>query len=698
VELTYVGRSTCAGCHAAEVEAFTGSDHDMAMDHATSETVLGDFADASVVRDGVETRFSTRGGDFFVTTDGPDGTPDEYQVLYTFGHDPLQQYLVELEPGRVQRLPWSWDSRSASEGGQRWFHTYGDQPIESGDILHWTRSSQNWNRMCADCHSTNLRKSYDAESDSYATTWSEIDVSCEACHGPASRHLEWAERSGPGVTPPANRGFPVGLTAADNGTWVREGDAPTARRSQPRTDPTPIETCARCHSHRTPIAEYVAGAPFADTYRLSLPREPLYHSDGQVKEEVFVYGSFLQSKMHRAGVTCTNCHEPHSATLRVEGDGLCTQCHSAAAFGGVEHHRHESAEVPACVDCHMPTATFMQVDPRRDHFIRVPRPSVEGAPNACLDCHGGRDTDWVRRTLDGWYGPARDSTRIRAAQALAAAEAGSASAVEILTRVVRDTAVSDLTRAAAMSYLERYPSQASAAVLAEAVDDGSYDVRAAAARGFSMVDPRGRIAVVAPLLRDPTRRVRLAAARVLAPSPRGSFTDEQLAVLDAASAELEQAQAINADDPAAAVELADFQAERGYLGEAEAGYRRAMRLEPGFVAAYLNLADLYRTLGRDASALGLLAEGRRAAPEDAMLAYAEGLAHVRADQLDEALVSLESAVRLDPTDARFVVGLALALEQAGRRDEALAALDAARPRVAEASRAVLDQVRSEIDR
>jgi hypothetical protein len=189
---TFVGSETCAVCHQAETQLWRGSQHKLAMDHATDKSVLGDFNDAMFEYYGVHSRFFRRDGKFLVETDGPDGKLATFEIKYTFGVDPLQQYLVEFPDGRLQALSLAWDSRPTDKGGQRWFHLYPDEDIRYDDVLHWTKLNQNWNFMCAECHSTGVRKNYDAASDRFATTWAEISVGCETCHGEGSRHVVWA--------------------------------------------------------------------------------------------------------------------------------------------------------------------------------------------------------------------------------------------------------------------------------------------------------------------------------------------------------------------------------------------------------------------------------------------------------------------------------------------------------------------------
>lgn len=125
----YVGRETCKPCHENIYAQYAGSDHDLAMDFATDATVLGDFNNASFNHHGVTSKFYKRDGKYFVFTEGDGGAFQEFTIAYTFGVRPLQQYLVEFPDGRMQTLPLCWDARSKEQGGQRWFHIYGNERI-----------------------------------------------------------------------------------------------------------------------------------------------------------------------------------------------------------------------------------------------------------------------------------------------------------------------------------------------------------------------------------------------------------------------------------------------------------------------------------------------------------------------------------------------------------------------------------------
>ncbi|HJZ04763.1 MAG TPA: multiheme c-type cytochrome, partial [Patescibacteria group bacterium] len=388
VPARFVGGKVCAGCHEEEYKLWSGSHHDLAMQGANEKTVLGDFNDVGFTYFGVESKFYRRDGKFMVRTDGPDGKLHDYEIKYTFGIYPLQQYLIEFPGGRLQALSIAWDSRPKSEGGQRWFHLYPNEKIIHDDILHWTGPNQNWNYMCADCHSTNLKKNYDQKLNKYNTTWSEINVSCEACHGPGSLHVELAKRS---ESENKNLGYSKGLVVRLDERkgikWTVDPQTGRAIRSEPRITNIEIETCAPCHSRRSVIwKDHAFGKPYMDTHLPTLLEEDMYYADGQIQGEVYEYGSYLQSKMYHEGVTCSDCHEPHSLKLRADGNGVCTQCHLNSKYDSTLHHFHKMGSVgTSCVECHMPVTTYMVIDPRHDHSIRIPRPDLSvkiGTPNA----------------------------------------------------------------------------------------------------------------------------------------------------------------------------------------------------------------------------------------------------------------------------------------------------------------------------
>jgi len=682
---TFVGRQACAPCHATEDARWKGSHHDRAMEEATPETVLGNFENASFTHYGVTSTFFRKDGKFFVKTDGPDGKLHEYPIAYTFGVYPLQQYLIAFPGGRYQALNVCWDTRPAKEGGQRWFHLYPKEEVSFRDPLHWTGPYQNWNFMCAECHSTNVKKGYSAATKSYATTWSELDVSCEACHGPGSAHVAWAEavKAGRARKDAPDKGMAVTLQDPVRASWDMDMKTGIAKRSAPRTSRMEIETCARCHSRRSVVSEdYVYGQPILQTHRPALLDEGLYFADGQIQDEVYEYGSFLQSKMYAGGVTCTDCHDAHDLKVKGSADRVCLACHLTEKFESPKHHFHKATSTGAsCVACHMPTRNYMVVHARRDHSIRIPRPDLSltlGTPNACTQCHRDKSNRWAADAAKKWWGEkVRQETHYgEIAHAGREELEGGQSA---LAAFVTDGARPAIRRATAASMLDPR-SPAPRAALARALADPDPLVRHGALAETGALEPSERLRLVSPLLRDPIRTVRIEAAQALTAVPAGAMTASERADFATALDEYVKSQDVDADRAEAHLNLGALAMVRGDRAKAEAEYREAIALTPALGGGWANLADLYRAEGREAEAEKTLREGIAAAPNDPGLHHALGLALVRTKRLTEALVELRLAAELPPERVRYDYVYGIALDSVGRTPKAIEVLAAAHAR------------------
>jgi len=678
VPARYVGSARCAECHPEAAAAWRGSHHDRAMEAPAAGTVLGDFDDAVFTAEGRSVRFHRRDGSWWVETEGPDGTPAAFEVAWTFGVEPLQQVLLRLPDGRLQALDVAWDTRPAAEGGQRWFPLQPDASPPPGDPMHWTGLAWRWNAQCAECHSTGVRRGWRADEARYETRFLEEDVGCEACHGPGAAHVAWAE---------AGEGGDPRLAVAlhdDGGRWTRAPDAAIAERVPPRDDGTELDVCAPCHARRSLLEDAQSpGAPFLDGHRPALLDPGLYHADGQILDEVYVWGSFLQSRMHAAGVTCSDCHDPHSLAVADPPEATCARCHAPEVFATPAHHHHPAGSAGAsCLACHMPARTYMGIDARRDHSFRVPRPDLSarlGTPDACTGCHTDHDAAWARDAAARWWGEAR-AGREHYGETLQAGREGVAGAGPRLLALAADPAQPAIVRASALRLAGANPSRNLPVALARAARDPDALLRLAAAGAAEALPPELRAGALAPLLDDPRRAVRLEAAFALAGAPARRLDPDGRRALAAALEEYRAAQQGVADRPEAHASLAALQLRLEEPEAARASFERALALGPWFVPARLGLAELERRRGREGRAEALLRQALEWAPEEATVHHALGLSLVRQGRSAEALEALARAAALAPGVPRFAYVHGVALHSAGEPERALDVLEQARAR------------------
>ncbi len=622
---SFVGSEACAECHQSEFDAWQGSHHELAMQPATNATVLGDFDDARFDYFDETFEFSRDGTQFSVSARDANGERRTWSVSYTFGIEPLQQYLVEAANGRKQALPVAWDARPAANGGQRWFHLYPDEYVGPGDPLHWTGPYQNWNFMCAECHSTHLVMGYDFDTDTFGTTYSEVSVGCEACHGPGSVHVSQAERDALDDA----LGLELSLNDHQGAAWTFESTS-IARRIPPPALPTSqAEACGRCHARRGQLApHYQHGSLLADTYSISLLDEGLYFDDGQIREEVYVYGSFLQSRMYHAGVTCSDCHEPHSARLRAGSNpsDVCAQCHLPSVFAGREHSGHDPSDA-ACVDCHMASRTYMGIDDRRDHSFRIPRPDLHASIDAPLACNNCHDKDVL-------VAAGEQASRPHFGEILS--EARQRPANELIVSAQADDGIPPIARATLLTQLVPPFSRDDLQAVRSALAHRDPLMRTGALRALRNAAPSIRMEFSGEGLTDSLRSVRLEAAR--------TYAD----VRDLLPAEQARAFSVAADE-----------------------LRSSLLMAGSMPNALANLAAFESMTGNDAKAVRYLRRAVEATPAIGPLQHALGLALVREGKRNEALAAFRRAHELEPADARFVYVYAVALNSLGRPTDAI---------------------------
>ncbi len=636
-EPAFVGSTSCAACHQSQFDDWTGSHHQLAMQVANDATMLGDFSGIDFSYFDTNTQFLTRGSEYLVRTENAAGEIRDFPIAYTFGVEPMQQYLVKFPGGRLQTLPFAWDTRAGDDGGQRWFHLHPDEYIGPGDELHWTGPNYNWNFMCAECHSTNVTTAYDLASDTFDTQYDEISVGCEACHGPGSVHIAQA---GAAHFDPSH-GLPVDLDDLGTAVWSMNPETGIAERSLRIDRQQQPESCGRCHSRRSVIAtDYEYGRPLTDTHMPSLLREHLYFADGQIQDEVYVYGSFLQSRMYRAGVTCTDCHNPHSGELVTGSDpnGVCALCHLPVKFGTAEHRSNRDAD---CVDCHMPARTYMGVDDRRDHSFRIVQP-IDSATNATPGEHYGTAIQAGRN------GPAN----------------------RLLATAFQNTDYPAIARATFLTLLRPPPGQEGIAAVRRGLTEADPLIRIAALRALQSFPQDIRFELAPMLLDDPIRGVRIEAALAVA-DLRDLLSSEQSRVFRLAAEEFRAAQLTSASRPESLVNLADFEAATGNQDAAIDYLQHAVRIAPDFAPARHAFGLMLVRSRRPDEALDEFRIAAELAPEYSQFVYVLGVALNSLGHPDDALMVLTQA-RMDfPED--FDIGWALAtmLRDAGRNSEAL---------------------------
>ncbi|MEM7478020.1 MAG: hypothetical protein AAF483_23795 [Planctomycetota bacterium] len=711
------------------------------MKLATDETVLADFDDVTFEHHGIVSRFFRDGRRFMVHTEGPTGEMEDFEVKYVFGYEPLQQYMIDF-PGvgqqssadslpRVQVLRLCWDTEA-----ENWFYLAPPdvrEKLDPSDDLHWTGIAQRWNNMCAECHSTDYQKKFtpadikdvhtvgpltDEEAGSkvhnigqYQSMFMEINVSCEACHGPGSLHVELAQMTFPGWSRERGYGLANLKIASEN----------------------QIQACAPCHSRRNVVhGDFKAGNNFYDHYSNQLLTEGIYYPDGQILDEDYVHGSFIQSKMYHKGIKCSDCHDPHTAKLKHSGNEVCTSCHQhpTAKYDSVGHHFHKPGTAGAqCVNCHMPSTTYMAVDARRDHSFRIPRPDLStelGTPNACTNCHLNPENvaaekreglvlyqDWMLAARQGdeevqkeiervntwcddacnkWYGENRRRDE-HFGIAIAAAQQGKPEAADKLESLLgkRGYEAPVIARATALQYLAQIDPERAAYAAADAIEDEHPLLRSTAT---SVLPLGGNISKNGSLLQqalaDPVRSVRTEAARNLLEFPQSMWRGKTASEFRNAIKELQNGLQFNNDRAGAHLALGILSEQMGRENAAVSSYEDAIIVEPLVTGARSNLAALLdRNIGgvnldSDSSKLlqsiveglrkqelPLLERDARLLPNSAPLEYRLGLAYYVDGQMQAAYEHLVLAANLESEQPSYAQAAAMLCETMKKWSEAI---------------------------
>jgi len=629
----FLGDQKCKECHKDEFKDWQGSHHDKAMQIADSTTVLANFNDQTFVSQGVTSKFYRKGSDFYVNTEGPDGKNHDYKIVYTFGLTPLQQYIVLFPDGHYQCLRTAWDTVK-----NKWFDLYPDFKVLHSEWLHWSRGGLNWNNMCADCHSTNVRKNYQENNHSYNTQYALINVSCEACHGPGKQHVSEVEA--------------LGEKYISSGSFQMTSD--TAPKEL-------VDQCARCHMRREQYSEaFNFEGTLLDHYYPQLLEERLYHADGQILDEVYVYGSFLQSKMYQNDVTCTNCHNPHSLELKFDGNKLCAQCHVPEKYDTPKHHFHpQNTESSKCINCHMTGKLYMGNDFRRDHSFRVPRPDLSlkyGSPNACTGCHKDKDDKWAWTNFKKLFGEV-DSIHFsdKLAPGITHQPDGHIGLIELMN----DKNEPEIVRASATRLLSNYNIQNHIEEYIKMLDDDSPLVRGASIDALSMINTTDYINYFLPMLDDVKRTVRIKAFFGL-----GTVDETEIPLTYQESYQKVKKEFwtqinSNLDFVGTRLKKGDYFIKKGKLEEAISIYESALALDHVNNQIRVNLATLYYNNKQYEAAEKTYLEIIKQEPDYGASYYSLALLYGELNRVDDAIFQLEKAVKIIPDNIRVHYNLGL---------------------------------------
>jgi tetratricopeptide (TPR) repeat protein len=639
----FVGSNTCKSCHASEYNDWKISDHFKAMDLPNDSSVLGNFNDQRLQADGVNSKFFKKGSNYYINTEGEDGLNHDYLVKYTFGYFPLQQYLIEFPAGRMQSARLSWDSRN-----KKWFHQYANQKIPSHDWLHWTGNSQNWNTMCASCHSTNLQKNYNLEQDSYKTTFHEINVSCESCHGAGKSHIDYI-----------NSDYKSGNKVMGSMIKIAKGTDQVLQ----------INNCAPCHARASSIASDAFNATvhskeIMDHLIPEIPSTEHYYADGQANDEDYTYTSFIQSKMYARGVVCSNCHNPHSGKLILTGNAACLKCHTKN-YDSPSHTFHQIGTTGAeCKNCHMPGKVYMGNDTRFDHTFRVPRPDLSvqyATPNACNNCHTDKTAKWSADAIIKWYGPNRKYHF--AEDLIPGSNTNNVNATKHLIKLLNDTSSPAIIQATAANYLANHQTNESLSALLKCLSNGNAQVRYRALKSLANFSSDTWINQAGILLTDPVRAVRIAAADLYNNLPNDKIPAEIFESYSKAKQELETYLTYQADFSVGNIMLGDYYLKQKNYSDAEKYYLRGLKKDAAINYARFNLSAAYNAENKNQEALAILLEAKKIDPKNDRVYFNLGLLYGELNNNQEAENSFSKAIELHSTNPRVYYNYGILLQQ-----------------------------------
>lgn len=649
-DLAWASPQVCAECHTSAHSDWLKSHHAIANRLIDPEKDAEAFLMQTVTDEGGVTYDLKAEGDSFVISqqEVPDTMPEGHDapIAGVIGETPLVQYLVPTGKGRLQTQALTWDPHN-----KEWFNVFEDENRRPTEWGHWSQQGMNWNTNCAFCHMTHFEKNYSMETDEYKSTWLLQTVSCVQCHSGMKEHVE----------------------AAKEGNYVAATTQADLQLS--------MQNCATCHARREEITQngFHAGEKFFDHYRLTLPDAPgAYFADGQALEEDYVYASFMMSRMGHKGVTCMDCHNPHSGEpiLDVPSNALCMRCHGTGLnesilIDPIKHSRHAPGSTGnQCISCHMPERTYMVRDPRRDHGFTSPDPRLtidHGVPNTCNTCHDDQTPEWALKHVDEWYGDTDRRKHVqKRAKALTDAHAGSPEALKQIEALYQEEENVYWKTTWMRLMAPNVQDQHVFAFAQEGLKHESPMLREASLT--AMTQRQDQLATVQAALNDESRLVRNRAAEALLPQ----FNPDQLAFQ-----EWQEYAEMNADRPGGALRRAELALVQGDFSLAKKLVRQAVSFDKENPYLYYDAAILLSRAGDINGALNLLRDARAIDNSIGLLAYSQGLLLAEQGDYNGAQNAFVEAVGLDPDQARWWYNLAMIYAYLGDPQKAMGCISRA---------------------
>lgn len=642
-----IGPEACVECHADEVNSWMRSHHAKANRPLDPKLDGPAFSPARMVEEsGVLYRMRQESGAFIMEVLKDEAVRETYELVGVIGETPIRQYLAVLPGNKVQTISATYDVRK-----DQWYDVYRGEDRLPGEWGHWTGQGMNWNANCAYCHTTEYQKNYNFADDRYESTWTQQGIACAECHNGLAEHVEAAKRGDQRAQ----------MEALDN------------MQTQ--------DNCASCHSRRDQITAdaFQPGDLYEDHFALATPAQPgLYHHDGQILEEVFVHGSFSMSRMAHVGVTCMDCHDPHSMEhiLPVENNQLCLRCHENGLMGApiiepTAHSHHGAGSTGnRCVECHMPKTLYMQADARADHGFHMPDPLITrelGIPNACSRCHTDESIDWAVEWSEKWYGEKLANSRQRQrARAIAAAHAFEPGGMQALLQLAEGEDIPYWIATYAGLMAHYLPNCKAEEFLDSLLSHESPIVRRGATASLAR-DPSARSELM-ERLSDSVRSVRFAAARALQTQPESH----------PAKSEFVEYLNYSIDRPQSLMMLASQASQNGNLSRLRTLLERAILYDQLNGEVYRQAAILLSGSGLNREARDYLLTGWEKDPNNALFPYSLGLLAAETGDLEKSVGYLEECTAMQPDFSRAWYNLSLAYQKLGRQADAERAMNKAR--------------------